>query len=291
MLDATLISQALVTGLLLGGVYALISAGFTLVFGVLKIINFAHGEFLMLGMYGTYFLFTGLGLHPYLSMLVIFPALFVFGALIFWITIRPAVAAPELNQLLLTVGISLFLQNVALVFFKSDYRSVDIAFARNKVELGSVILSAPHLLAFVVSVVVTLALYFLLRSTDIGRSMRASAENRDAAILMGINVPRIYVVTFATGIALLGIAGPLLAPIYSVSPDVGGLFILTVLVVVVLGGMGNFLGALAGGLVIGVAENLGAIFMPGSMGPVVSFAVLILVLLLKPEGILGGRRL
>ncbi len=290
MLDATLIMQAIATGLLLGGVYALISAGFTLVFGVLKIINFAHGEFLMLGMYGSYFLFAGLGVHPYLSILAIFVALFIFGALVFWLTIRPTIAAPELNQLLLTVGISLLLQNTALFFFKSDYRSVDIAFARNKIELGPVILAAPHLLAFAVSIIVTLIFYYLLRSTDLGRSIRAAAENRDAAILMGINVPRIYLITFAVGIALLGIAGPLMAPIYSVSPDVGRLFILTVLVVVVLGGMGNFLGALAGGLVIGVAENLGAIFMPGSMGPVVSFAVLILVLLLKPEGLIGGKR-
>lgn len=290
MLDLTLITQAIVTGLLLGGVYALISAGFTLVFGVLKIINFAHGEFLMLGMYGTYFLFAALGLDPYVSILVILPALFIFGALVFWLTIRPAIAAPELNQLLLTVGISLLLQNIALFFFKSDYRTVDVPFAREKLTLGPIILGAPHLLAFVVSIVVTLIFYYLLRSTDLGRSIRASAEDRDAAVLMGINVPRVYLLTFALGIALLGIAGPLLAPIYSVSPDVGRLFILTVLVVVVLGGMGNFLGALAGGLLIGVAESLGAIFMPGSMGPVVSFAVLILVLLFMPEGILGGRK-
>lgn len=291
MFDAALIAQALVTGILLGGIYALISAGFTLIFGVLKIINFAHGEFLMLGMYGTFFIFSGLGMDPYLSILVILPALFVFGAAVYWVTIRPAVDAPELNQLLLTVGISLFLQNLALFVFGSDYRTVEIPFARAKIELGPVIVGMPHLTAFACSVVVTLILYWLLRSTDIGRSIRASAENRDAALLMGINVPRVYLVTFALGAACVGIAGPLLTPIYYIAPDIGGLFILTVFVVVVLGGLGNFLGALAGGLIIGVAESLGAIYMPGSMAPVVSFIVLILVLLLRPEGVFGGKKL
>lgn len=291
MLDAGLTAQALATGLMIGGIYALISAGFTLVFGVLKIINIAHGELLMLGMYGAFFVSTGLGLSPYLSILVVTPALFIFGALLYWGTIRMAINAPELNQLLLTVGLSLFLQNLALVVFSADFRTIESGLSRAKIELGSVIVGMPHLVAFACSIVVTLVLYWLLRSTDMGRSIRAAAENREAALLVGIDVPRVYLVTFAIGAACVGIAGPLLAPIYAITPDVGAMFTLTVFVVVVLGGMGNFLGALAGGLIIGVAESLGGVYMPGSMAPVVSFSVLILVLLFKPEGVFGGKKL
>ena len=290
MFDSAVLAQALVTGLLVGGIYALISAGFTLVFGVLGILNFAHGELLMLAMYGTFFLFTIFGIHPYLAILIMLPALLIFGALLYRVCIHPVIDASHLSHVMLTVGISLFLQNAALFAFTADFRSVQVPFALSKLELGPVVVGMPHLVAFACSVAVTLVLYWLLRSTDLGRSIRAAAESREAALLMGVDVKKVYLVTFAIGAACLGVAGPLLTPIYYMAPDIGGLFIMTVFAVVVLGGMGNFLGALAGGLIIGVAESLGNFYMPGSLGPVVAFSVLILVLLFKPEGVFGGKR-
>jgi branched-chain amino acid transport system permease protein len=289
MISFDLFWQAVVYGLIIGSIYALTSSGLTLILGVLKIINVAHGEFLMTAMYTAYFLFQGFHLDPCLSIFLVMPALFFFGGIIFYLFIRPVLKSPEINQILLTIGISIFLQNLALALFTGDFRTLDLSYSQKTLSMAGVNVGFPHFMAFIVSVSVTLGFYWFLKSTDLGRSIRAAAQNQEAAILFGINVDRIYLITFSIGAACLGVAGPLLATFYYVTPTVGTVFLLNAFVVVILGGMGNFLGAFFGGLLIGLTESIGAIFMPGSLSPVFTFVVLIIILLLKPEGLFGRR--
>jgi branched-chain amino acid transport system permease protein len=284
-----LILQAIVTGLLLGGVYCLFCAGLTLTFGVMKIINFAHGEFLMIAMYGAYFFSQYFHTEAYTSVVVVLPGLFILGVLVFHLFVRPILGAEPLNQMLLLVGLSLVLQNGALALFSADTRSVQSAIAYSKIELGEVIVSIPRLIAFAVSVIITLALYWLLRSTELGRRIRAAASDRETAALMGVNVNRVNLIAFGIGVGCLGIAGPVMMPVFYVVPNIGAFFILIAFVVVVLGGIGNFLGAMVASFVVAVAESLGALFMPGSTAPVLPFLLFILVLLFKPEGLFGTR--
>jgi branched-chain amino acid transport system permease protein len=284
-----LILQAIVTGLLLGGVYCLICVGLTLTFGVMKIINFAHGEFLMIAMYGAYFFSQYFHTEAYTSVVVVLPGLFILGVLVFHFLVRPILGAEPLNQMLLLVGLSLVLQNGALSLFSADTRSVQSAIAYSKIELGEVIVGIPRLIAFAVSVMITLALYWLLRSTELGRRIRAVASDRETAALMGINVNRVNLLAFGIGVGCLGIAGPVMMPVFYVVPNIGTFFILIAFVVVVLGGIGNFMGTMVASFVVAIAESLGALFMPGSTAPVLPFLLFILVLLFKPEGLFGTR--
>jgi branched-chain amino acid transport system permease protein len=284
-----LILQAIATGILLGGVYSLICTGLTLTFGVMRIINFAHGEFLMVAMYASYFFSQALHTEAYTAILVVVPGLFIFGVFVFQLLVRPILSAEPLNQMLLLVGLSLVLQNGALALFSPDTRSVQSALLYSKIELGDVIIGVPKLIAFATSVAVTFALYWLLRSTELGRQIRAAASDREAAALMGINVNRVNLIAFGIGVGTLGIAGPVMLPIFYIVPNIGSFFILIAFVVVVLGGIGNFMGALVASFVVAVTESLGALFMPGSTAPVLPFLLFILVLLFKPEGLFGAK--
>jgi len=284
-----LILQAIVTGLLLGGVYCLICVGLTLTFGVMRIINFAHGEFLMIAMYGAYFFSQFFHTEAYISVVVDLPGLFILGVAVFYFLIRPILGADPLNQMLLLVGLSLVLQNGALALFSADPRSIQSAIAYSKIELGEIIVGIPRLIAFSVSVIITLALCWLLRSTELGRRIRAAASDRETAALMGINVNRVNLIAFGIGVGCLGIAGPVMMPVFYVVPNIGTFFILIAFVVVVLGGIGNFMGAMVASFVVAIAESLGALFMPGSTAPVLPFLLFILVLLFKPEGLFGTR--
>lgn len=287
--SSELILQAIVTGVLLGGVYSLICTGLTLIFGVMRIINFAHGEFLMVAMYASYFFVQCFHTESYVAILLVLPGLFVLGVATFQLLIRPILGAEPLNQMLLLVGLSLVLQNGALALFSPDTRSVQSALLYSKIELGDVIVGIPKLIAFATSIVVTLALYWLLRATELGRRIRAAASDREAAALMGINVNRVNLIAFGIGIGCLGIAGPVMLPIFYIVPNIGSFFILIAFVVVVLGGIGNFMGALFASFVVAITESLGALFMPGSTAPVLPFVLFILVLLFKPEGLFGAR--
>lgn len=289
MISFDLLLQAIVYGLIMGSIYALTASGLTLILGVLKIINVSHGEFLMVAMYAAYYLFAGFHLDPFLSIFIVLPLLFFLGAILFYFLIRPILKAPEINQILLTIGISIFLQNLALALFTGDFRTLELSYSQKTLSLGEIAVGLPHFIAFFISISVTLGFYWFLKATDLGRSIRAAAQNQEAAILFGINVDRIYLITFSIGSACLGVAGPLLATFYYVTPTVGTVFLLTAFVVVILGGMGNFLGAFFGGLLIGLTESVSAIFMPGSLSPVFTFVVLIIILLLKPEGLFGRR--
>lgn len=284
-----LVLQAIVSGILLGGVYSLICVGLTLTFGVMRIINFAHGEFLMVGMYATYFFAQAFHTEAYAALPVVLPGLFAFGVLVYHLLVRPILGAEPLNQMLLLMGFSLVLQNAALAAFSPDARSLQSALSMAKLEAGPIIVSVPKLIAFGASLVITTGLYWLLRSTELGRRIRAAASDRETAALMGINVGRVNLLAFGIGVGCLGVAAPLIMPIFYIVPNIGTFFILIAFVVVVLGGIGDFVGALLASFIVAIAESLGALFMPGSTAPVLPFLLFILVLLFKPEGLLGAR--
>ena len=285
-----LLLQAVVSGLLLGGVYGLVASGLTLIFGVLRIVNFAHGALMMLAMYSSYWLFTWGGLDPYVSVVFTAPAFFVLGVVVERVIIEPNRRAAEHNQLLLTLGFALFLENLALVLWQGDFRTLRSAVSGASFVLGDALVEVPRLIACAGAVLVALLLFAFLRTTDVGKAIRALAEEPEGAQLMGINVGRIRAVAFGIGTACVAVAGSLVTPFFYVAPDVGESFNLMAFVVVVLGGMGNFLGALAGGFVVGLAESLGAAFLPGSLKQLVVFVIFAGVLLLRPEGIFGGGR-
>lgn len=285
-----LIAQAIVSGVLIGGIFALISVGLSLIWGVMKIINFAHGEFLMVAMYVAYYLTAKAGWDPYLTILVTIPFMFIFGALVFQFTIKPILNFPSMNQIMLTVGLSLILQNLALVIFKADVLTSNTAYTKMIFLLGPVVVRVSQLIAFVGSAISALFLYWFLQKTDTGRAIRAAAQNKDAAILTGIDVRRTYLLAFGLGSASLGVAASLMVPFYYTSPTVGLFFGLIAYVVVVLGGLGNFMGALVAGLIIGLTESVGAAILPGSLARVLTFGIFIIVLLFRPQGIFGGKR-
>jgi branched-chain amino acid transport system permease protein len=271
----------------MGGVYGLVAIGLTLIFGVMKIINFAHGSLMMLGMFTTYWLYVLAGLDPYLSLLLSIPCLFVLGLLIERFLIAQVLDAPAHNQLLLTLGISLFIENFALFLWTPNFRTLEVTYLRKAAMVGTVMISLPKLVAFIFAIVLTILLYCFLKGTDMGKAIRAASEEREGALTVGINLRRIYYVAFGIGAACVGAAGTLTAPFFYVNPHVGGIFVITAFVVVVLGGMGNFIGALVGGLIIGLAESVGAAFVPGQLKQFIIYFIFILVLLFKPEGLFG----
>jgi branched-chain amino acid transport system permease protein len=289
-LSGGLLLQAVVSGLLLGGVYGLVASGLTLIFGVLRIINFAHGAVLMLGMYASYWLWVWASLDPYASVFLTAPLFFVVGAAIQKIVIEPNRAAAEHNQLLLTLGLALFLENLALVLWQGDFRTLRVPYANASFVIGEALVEVSRLVAAGGAVLIALALFFFLRLTDVGKAIRALSEEREGAMLVGIDVGRIRAVAFGIGSACAAVAGALITPFFYIAPDVGESFNIMAFVVVVLGGMGNFLGALLGGLIVGLAESLGAAFLPGSLKQFVVFVIFVLVLLFRPEGLFGGSR-
>lgn len=285
-----LLVQSLVDGVLIGAVFALVALGLTLIWGVMHIINFAHGEFLMVGLYLSYFLVAVLKLDPYVAVLVTVPALFVFGALTYRLTLQPILNDPQINQILLTVGLSLLLQNLALGLFSATPRAINTGFATNPLLLGNVVIAVPRLVAFIGSISAAVSLWFFLQHTDSGRAIRAASQNATAAELMGISVRRTQLIAFGIGSACVGLAAGLMLPFYYASPTVGNFFGLIAFTVVVLGGLGNFFGALAGGLLIGLTEQLGAALLPGSLSRVLTFGLFVLVIFIRPEGLFSRRR-
>jgi len=282
-----LLLQSIVSGLLMGGVYSLVAVGLSLIFGVMRIINFAHGSFMMLGMFTTYWLYVFLGMDPYLSLLFSIPALFLIGLLVERFVIDKVLSAPEHNQLLLTLGISMFIENFALFLWSPNYRTMDIPYTNKAFTVGLVMISFPKVIAFLFAILLTVAVYYFLKKTDLGKAIRAASEEKEGALTVGINLKRIYYVAFGIGTACVGAAGTLTAPFFYVNPHVGGIFVITAFVIVVLGGMGNFIGALVGGLIIGLAESVAAAFIPGQLKQFIIYLIFIIVLLFKPEGLFG----
>ncbi len=284
--------QSVLNGLLLGGLYALIGAGMSLIFGVLRVINLAHGEMLMVGMYITFWLFTLFQLNPYLSVLISFPALCILGAATQQFLVGPLLRkeAPEENQLLLTMGVGLGITEVVRLLFTANYRTFSMPFATATLTVFGVSISLALLSAFSIALAISLLLYFVLLRTDMGRSLRATAQDKDAASLYGIDGDRMYILAFGIGSGLAGAAGSLLLPIYYLSPTIGGAFTLKAFIVTVLGGMGSVLGALVGGLTLGLAESLGAVYVSTAYRDVIGYLVFILVLSFRPAGLVGRSR-
>ena len=283
--------QTMASGLLTGGIYALIGIGLTIIFGVMRVVNFAHGALVMVGMYATYFLFTYSHIDPFLSLVVVMPGMFVAGVILQKTLIAPVLRAPELNQILLTEGISIVLINTALLLFTSNYLTMTTSYAGATFHLGGVSVSKPQLATFAIAVVITGAVYVFLVRTGMGRQIRAAAQDAEAARVLGINIKRVQALTFGLGVAAAGAAGSLLMPIYyRVEPNAGSPFTLKAFVVVVLGGMGSVTGALVGGIVLGLAESLGAVYVATGYKDVIGFVIFLLVLTLKPSGLLGKSK-
>jgi len=285
VLNASLILQALVNGVLMGSIYALVGIGLALIFGVMNIVNFAHGSLMMAAMYLSYWLFVSLKVDPYLSMLATVPFLFFFGLLIQRWLIERVIDAKHSIQILLTVGLSLFLDNLALALFTPDFRAISVSYQTASLVLGGIIISYPQLIAFLLALGLTFALYLFIKKTMTGKAIRATSVEKEGAILVGINSQRIHYLTFGIGSACVGAAGAAVLPFFYCSPNVGYAFVIPAFVVVVLGGMGNFWATLVGGLIVGVAESLGAIFVPGSLKQMVMFIIFVLVLFFKPRGL------
>jgi len=283
---AATIAQAIVNGLLIGGIYALVSIGVSLIFGVVKIVNFAQGEFVMIGMYISFFLATTFGVDPLVSLVVSMPVLFVIGVLLQHFLIRRVLALGDMPQIFLTFAISLLLLNLALLLFTANYRTIQTAYSDTAIEIGGVYVA--KLIAFVVAMLLSALLWLFLHATDLGKAMRAAAQNRDVAMLMGINPDRVFCVAVGVALALAGAAGSLLMPFYPAYPMVGQVFVLMAFVAVVLGTLGNISGALIASLMMGVAESLGIQFVGADSGLIVVFALLLLTLALRPSGLFGG---
>ena len=280
------IPQLIVSGLFGGGIYGLISVGITLIFGVLGVVNFAHGEFLMLAMYISFWFFQLARMDPYLAAPIVVLIMFALGMLVQRFLIRPVVEKPHKVQILVTLGLSLAMQNLALVLWSGDYRSARTAYTHSVLRFANVSVTVPHLVAFVTAMCATGILYWYLQTSYVGKSIRATAQDIGAARLMGINVHRVYLLTFATGIALAGLAGVLLIPLYPVYPMVGWQFINVAFVCMVLGGLGSVRGAMLGGLTVGLIEVFAGYYLGAQFQQAAYFFVFILILMLRPSGFL-----
>jgi branched-chain amino acid transport system permease protein len=286
----TVFLQSVLSGVLVGGVYALIGIGLTIIFGVMRVINFAHGDLLMLGMYATWIIFTALGMDPFVSIVLVAPLMFLWGAFLQKVFINRVLNALPQNQILLTIGLGLVMSNTMMLVFTSDYRILTTSYSSSSFSIGDLSVSQPLLVAFLITAGITAALYWFLLKTDTGQAIRATAQDRDAAQLMGINVRAMSVLAFGIGAALAGTAGALISPTYYIFPQVGSAFTLKAFVIVVLGGMGSVVGATLGGVLVGLTESLAAVYVASGLKELVVFVAFLAILLFKPSGLLGKTR-
>jgi branched-chain amino acid transport system permease protein len=286
-MDAALIGQGLLSGLLFGGVYSLMAVGLTLIFGVMRVVNFAHGDMMVWGMYLAWVLATRLGVDPYLGFVICGAVLFLLGIAVQRTLVDRIVDAPHEMQILLMLGVALVLENAALVTFGPDPQRVRSPLTGATLWLGPLFVDVGRLLTFGVAVVLTAALYLFLARTALGRSVRAAADNAYGALVIGTDVRRVYAVAFGVGAACVGAAGALVSPILPFQPAGGLSLSVASFNIVIIGGMGSLLGAFVGGLLVSVAESLGAVFLAPSMKELVSFSLLIAILLFRPAGLFG----
>lgn len=282
-----IILQVIVNGLLLGGIYALVAMGLTLIFGVVRIINFAQGDFLMIGMYASYWLFHLLGIQPYFSFLIVTSLMLIAGFVMYKLVIKPILKAPVLAQMFSTFGLSVVLANGVLLVWKSDYRSIHTPFSNATLAIGGVPINVPRLVILGVTVAIVIGMHLFLKRHYFGKAMTAVAQDREAAMLMGVDIGKVYMVALGFGIGLAGLAGALLIYVYSVFPSVGGPFTISAFVVVVLGGMGNMVGAFLGGMVIGLVETLSGFFINPQLQTALQYVIFVAVLTIRPQGLLG----
>ena len=289
MLSPVILIPAIINGLLTGAVYALIALGLTLIYGVLHIINFAHGALLTAALFAAYFAQKLFGIDPYLAAFGLAPLFFLLGYALQRFVIGPASHGDDRNMLLVTLGIAVIIENALLYAFHADTRTVDVRYGFETVEIAGTFLALPRVIGLGAVLVVALLLWALLRLTDTGKAIRAVAKEKLGAELSGIDVAHIYAMTFGLGSACVAIAACLLIPTYYVNPHVGNAFVLVAFTIVVLGGMGSVPGALIGGLFIGVVESLSGLYLGESLGQIGIFLIFILVLLVRPSGLFGER--
>lgn len=279
--------QLLLNGLLLGGMYAIISVGLTLIFGVIRVVNFAHGELLMVGMYAVYLFTKHMDLHPYVAAGPVVVFLFIVGMAIQRFIIQPLLNSDPEIQIFATVGLSTALMNLGLLVFGANMFSVSVPALRRTVNIGEISILNANIVMFACSVSLVLILHFFLTKTYFGRAIRATSQNRFAAPLMGINVNKVYIVTFGIGSACVAVAAALIMPVYAVFPTIGTYFVLTAFVIVVLGGMGSIFGAFVGAMIIGVVDSMSGYYIAPDLKEVVYFIIFIGILIFRPTGLFG----
>jgi len=282
--------QAVINGILTGGVYSLMAVGLSLIFGVMRVINFAHGDMMVWGMYLSLWLFTTLGLDPYLSIPLTGAVVFLLGAAIQRGLVNRILAAPHEMQILLMMGVALVLENLALMVWGPDPRRVNVSYGLSTFWMGPIVVDLPRLVTFALALALALVLYLFLRRTDLGRMIRAASDNQTGALLVGTDITKVFTLAFGVGAACVGAAGSLMTPLLPFTPSSGLLFTVTSFNIVIIGGMGNLLGAFVGGLLVGVSESLGAVLLVPSLKEIVGFVLLVVILLFRPQGLLGGRR-
>jgi branched-chain amino acid transport system permease protein len=283
------VPQLLVSTVLLGGIYALIAVGLTLIFGIMRVVNFAHGEFLMLGMYLAFWTFTLWRIDPYFILVIAVPLFFIIGLSVYALVMRGVIHASHNVQIFTTVGLSTALQNLALVLWTGDFRFVRPWHSGVVLRVGGAAFNLSQVVAFAVALLFTLSLFAFMKWTHAGRVMRATAQDGEAATLMGIDTDRVYRLAFAIGIACVGVAGVLISPLYSVYPTAGLQFVLLAYVVVVLGGLGDMVGALLGSLIVAAVEVIGSYLFGSAWKEVIYFVLFIAVLVFRPAGLFGQR--
>jgi branched-chain amino acid transport system permease protein len=289
MLSPVILLPAILNGLMTGAIYALVALGLTLIYGVLHIINFAHGALLTAAMFAAFFAYTLLGLDPYLAVFLLAPLFFVAGYALQRFVIGPAAHGEDRNFLLVTLGLAVVIENALLYFFRADTRTINLPYAFNVIELGPAFIAVPRVVALGAVIAVALVLWAIMQWTDTGKAIRAVAKEKLGAELCGINVAHVFAITFGLGTACVAVAACLLIPTYYVNPTAGEAFVLIAFTVVVLGGMGSVAGALIGGLSVGVIESLSSVFLGESLGQIGIFALFIVMLLVRPSGLFGAR--
>ncbi|NIN53345.1 MAG: branched-chain amino acid ABC transporter permease [Nitrososphaeria archaeon] len=283
--------QVLISGTLLGGVYALVSVGLTLIYGVMDVVNFAQGELLMISMYISYWIWFLFGLDPLIALPVATIILFLIGTGIQKILINPVLKTETfVSQVFVTFGLLLFLQNLAFTVWSAEFRMVTTSYTGTTIPIGGALVSIPRLLAFIIAVLATLVLYIFLNRTDVGLALRATSQSKEAAEILGVNVHNMYLLAFGIGAACTGVAGALVSTFFYITPQVGLVFIIVAFVAVVLGGLGNYVGALFGGIIIGITESVGVLIIGSGLKQTVYLIIFVIILLFRPQGLLGGRR-
>ena len=273
----------------MGGVYGLIALGLSLIFGVMRVINFAHGEMMVFAMFLTITFLVSWGIDPYLSLPLTAAIMFGIGYLIQRIFVNRILDMPEAMQVLVLVGMGIIFENSTLMIWGGSDISPKTSLALSSIRLGPLTVDVPRLIAFILAILITLAVILFLKKTSIGKTIRAAADNRFGALVVGAHINRVYSFCFGIGAACVGAAGTLLVPLMPAKATMGAPYTLISFVIVILGGMGSLFGALVGGLIIGVAESLGTVFLPSSMKQVVSFTIMIIILLFRPQGLFGGK--
>ena len=273
----------------MGGVYGLIALGLSLIFGVMRVINFGHGEMMVFAMFLSITMLLSWGLDPYLSLPICALIMFGIGYLVQLVFVNRILDLPEAMQVLVLVGLGIIFENSTLMIWGGSDISPKTSLDLSSIRLGPLTVDVPRLIAFVLSILITLIVIIFLKKTTIGKSIRAAADNRFGALIIGTHINRIYGICFGIGAACVGAAGSLLVPLMPAKATMGAPYTMVSFVIVILGGMGSLIGALIGGLIIGVAESLGTVFLPSSMKQIVSFSIMVIILLFRPQGLFGGK--